>query len=276
MRRACGGRCGCCRRSCARRWRCAAPPGSPTSAPRSSLTPGTLPDSERHRLSGKLPAARRRQPPRSAGDDGVHARLPHRPLLHRRGVAGDDADRRVPRPQEGRRRRPGARPAVVEGRRRPVRRRRRHRHRALVRDGPAVAEVHGAVGRRLRHRLRDRGDLLLHRGDLHRHLHLRLEADRGLEALLDRRPDRDRRHRRRLQRRRRQLVDEPARRLHDGRRRHDHQRRPARRALQPGDDLRVPAHVAGRLHGRAASGSPRSTRSAGSRASATGGPGSAS
>ena len=78
-------------------------------------------------------------------------------------------------------------------------------------------------GRRLRDRLRDRGDLLLHRGDLHRDLHLRLEPARGLGALLERRADRDRRDRRRVQRRRGQLVDEPAAGLRARRRR---QRRP--------------------------------------------------
>ena len=62
--------------------------------------------------------------------------------------------------------------------------------------------------------VRDRGDLLLPRGDLHRDLHLRLEAPVGLGALLDRRPDRDLRARRRLLGRRRQLVDEPAAGLH--------------------------------------------------------------
>ena len=38
--------------------------------------------------------------------------------------------------------------------------------------------------------VRDRGDLLLPRGDLHRDLHLRLEAAVRLGALLDRGPDR--------------------------------------------------------------------------------------
>ena len=39
--------------------------------------------------------------------------------------------------------------------------------------------VHGTLRRRLRDRVRDRGALLLHRGDLPRHLHLRLEAARA-------------------------------------------------------------------------------------------------
>ena len=52
-------------------------------------------------------------------------------------------------------------------------------HGALVRDGPAVARVHESLRGGLRARLRARGDLLLHRGDLHRDLHLRLEAPLG-------------------------------------------------------------------------------------------------
>ena len=71
----------------------------------------------------------------------------------------------------------------------------------------------------------------------------------------------DRRDRRRLQRRRRQLVDEPARGLQARRRRQRRRRRAARRPVQPGDRLRVPAHAARRLHGLSASGSPPSTRS---------------
>ena len=47
------------------------------------------------------------------------------------------------------------------------------------------------VRRGLRRPVRDRGHLLLPRGDLHRHLHLRLEAPVGVGALLDRRPDSD-------------------------------------------------------------------------------------
>ena len=50
------------------------------------------------------------------------------------------------------------------------------------------------------------------RGDLHRDLHLRMEAAAAVGALLDRRADRDRRHRRHALGRRRERVDEPARR----------------------------------------------------------------
>ena len=56
-----------------------------------------------------------------------------------------------------------------------LRGRRRHRHRALVRVRAPVAGVHRPLRRRLRDPVRDRGDLLLPRGDLHRDLHLRLE-----------------------------------------------------------------------------------------------------
>ena len=78
-----------------------------------------------------------------------------------------------------------ARAAVVEIHGGDVRGRCRHRHRAHVRVRPAVARVHGPLRRRLRHPLRDRGPVLLPRGDLHRHLHLRLEAPPAVGALLD-------------------------------------------------------------------------------------------
>ena len=49
----------------------------------------------------------------------------------------------------------------------------------------------GRFGDGLRGAVRDRGDLLLPRGDLHRDLHLRLEAAVAVGALLDGRADRD-------------------------------------------------------------------------------------
>ena len=49
----------------------------------------------------------------------------------------------------------------------------------------------GRFGDVVRDPVRDRGDLLLPRGDLHRDLHLRLEAPQRLGALLDRGADRD-------------------------------------------------------------------------------------
>ena len=48
----------------------------------------------------------------------------------------------------------------------------------------------GPLRRGLRRPLRDRGHLLLPRGDLHRDLHLRLGAPVAVGALLDGRPDR--------------------------------------------------------------------------------------
>jgi hypothetical protein len=41
------------------------------------------------------------QPRRGAQPDGVHARLPHHPGVARRGAAGDDADRELPRLRRG-------------------------------------------------------------------------------------------------------------------------------------------------------------------------------
>ncbi len=119
------------------------------------------------------------EPARRARADGVHARLPHRPLLPRRRPAGDDPHRQLVRAEARRRRRDAAGAALVEGDGRHLRGRRRHRHRAQLRVRPALAELHGALRRRLRDRLRGRGDLLLHRGDLPRDLHLRLEAARA-------------------------------------------------------------------------------------------------
>ena len=40
------------------------------------------------------------QPARRARADGVHARLPHRPLLPRGGAAGDDPGRQLPRAED--------------------------------------------------------------------------------------------------------------------------------------------------------------------------------
>ena len=68
----------------------------------------------------------------------------------------------------------GARQALVQGHADPVRDRRRDRHDPVVRDGPPVAGVHGHLRRRVRARLRDRGLLVLHGGDLHRDLRVRV------------------------------------------------------------------------------------------------------
>ncbi len=190
------------------------------------------------------------EPARRARADGLHARLPHRPLLPRRRPAGDDPHRQLPGAETRRRRRDGAGPALVEGDGGHLRRRRRHRHRAQLRVRAALAALHGPLRRRLRHRLRDRGDLLLHRGDLPRDLHLRLEAAQRLGALLVGSADGHHRHRRRLRRGRRQLVDEPAAGLHPERRRQGRRHRSAQGPLQPGDGLRGAAHDPRRLHGR--------------------------
>ena len=57
-----------------------------------------------------------------------------------------------------------------------VRGRRGDGHGAVVRDRAAVAGLSWTSGARVRDAVRDRGHLLLHRGDLHLDLHLRVEA----------------------------------------------------------------------------------------------------
>ena len=175
--------------------------------------------------------------------------LPHRPLLPRGGAAGDDPGRQLHRPQTPRRRRDRAGQTLVESDGGHLRGRRRHRHRPDLRVRPALARVHGPLRRRLRDRLRDRGDLLLPRGDLPRDLHLRLEAAQRLGPLLVRGADVHHRDRRRLRRRRRQLLDEPAAGLHPRRRRQGRRHRPGQGPAQPGDRLRGAAHDPRRLHG---------------------------
>src|SRR5918999_5034207 len=110
----------------------------------------------------------------------VHGPHPARLLRHR--LPGDGP---VPRGALAAHARPalqGARPALVQGHADPVRDRRRDRHDPLVRDGPAVARVHGHVRGGVRPRLRDRGLLVLPRGDLHRDLRLRLGPAAGAGA----------------------------------------------------------------------------------------------
>ncbi len=136
------------------------------------------------------------EPARRARADGFHPRLPHRPRLPRRGAAGDHPRRQLHRAETRRRRRDGAGAALVQGDGGDLRRRRRHRHRAQLRVRTAVAALHGPLRLRLRDRLRDRGDLLLRRGDLPRDLHLRLEAARRLGPLLVGGADGDHRDRR--------------------------------------------------------------------------------
>ena len=69
---------------------------------------------------------------------------------------------------------------------RDLRRRRRDRHGAVVRDGAPLAGAARALRRRVRAPLRDRGARLLPRGDLRRDLHLRLgpSAARALHLWL--------------------------------------------------------------------------------------------
>ena len=80
------------------------------------------------------------------GPDGVHARLPHHLGAPRRVVGVHGADRQLPRHQAQRPACLGAGPALVEVHGGDLRRRRRHRNRALLRVRAAVAEVHGSVG----------------------------------------------------------------------------------------------------------------------------------
>ena len=171
--------------------------------------------------------------------------------------------------QARRRRRAAARAAVVEVHGGHVRGGRGHRHRAHLRVRAAVAEVHGPVGRRVRHPVRVRGPLLLHRGDLHRDLHLRLEAAEAVAALLDRGPARDHRHRRQRLGRRRELVDERAGGLHAELGRQGRRRRPGRRDLQQGDAATRPRTWWSPRTSSAASSSRRSTRWGCSAAGAT-------
>ena len=117
--------------------------------------------------------------------------------------------RRVALPADRRRDLPHARQALVEGDDRPVRRRRRDRDDPLLRDGPAVAELHGHVRRRLRAGLRPGGLLVLRRGDLHRDLRLRLGPHVAARALPVRHAGRRRGPHRLAVRDRGQRVDEP-------------------------------------------------------------------
>ena len=103
--------------------------------------------------------------------------------------------------------------ALDEGDGRAVRRRGRDRHDPQLRDGPAVAGLHRHVRQRLRARLRDRGLLVLPRGDLHRDLRLRLGPAVAARALRQRHPDRDRRLHRLADGDLGQRLDEPPDRL---------------------------------------------------------------
>ena len=157
-------------------------------------------------------------------------------IANYRGLRRDDADALQ------------ARAALVEGGGGDVRGRRGDRDGALVRVRAALAGVHRPLRRGVRRAVRDRGHLLLPRGDLHRDLHLRLEAPVAVGALLDGCAGRDHGPRRRVLGRGRELVDEPASGVlaDDGRR---HVGRAAEGDLQPGGALRGSAHDPGGVPG---------------------------
>ncbi len=121
----------------------------------------------------------------------------------------------------------------------------------------AVAAVHGPVGRGLRHPVRLRGPVLLHRGDLHRHLHLRLAAPESVGPLLDGRAGRPHRHPRQRLGGRRQRLDELTGGLHARQLRRGRRRRSVGRHLQRRDAADGRPHGARRVRRR---GLPRRLR----------------
>ena len=108
---------------------------------------------------------------------------------------------------------PDARAALDAGDGGAVRGRGDHRHHPELRDGAAVAELHRHVRQRVRPRVRDRGLLVLHGGDLHRDLRLRLGPPVAPRAPAQRDPDRDHRLHRLADGDRGQRLDEPSRRV---------------------------------------------------------------
>ena len=120
-------------------------------------------------------------------------------------------------------------------------------------------------GERLRARLRDRGLLVLPRGDLHRHLRLRLGPPLAAAALPERDPDRAHRLHRLVDGDRRQRLDEPPERLHAARRQ-GRRRPPVAGAVRQHLLLaRADPHVPRRLHGHRLRRRRRRTRSAAAR-----------
>ena len=178
-----------------------------------------------------------------ARPDGVHPRLSHHPRAARRVVGVHGPDRQLPRDQARRHRCAATGPALVQVHGGDVRRRRCHRHGSVVRVRAAVAAVHGAMGGGLRCSVRLRRDLLLHRGDLHLDLHLRLAAPVAVGSLLDWRPRRAHRHPRQRLGRRRQRLDELAGGIHPQQRWRGDRRRPV------GGDLQRCDATDGRPHG---------------------------
>ena len=217
--------------------------------------PGHDRDAHTVRRSRELCVVRvRRQRPGvpvpGAADAGALVRRAHSARLLRGRLPGVRRLRRVAAPADGRRRLPRARPSLVQGDARALRRRRRHGHDPELRDGIAVAELHGHVRRRVRTRLHDRGDLVLRRGDLHRDLRLRLGSPVAAHAPADRNPHHPLGLQRLADGHRRQRLDEPSHGLHA-------RGRPCRRRASVGGAVReqlllarADPHVHRRLHGR--------------------------
>ena len=125
-----------------------------------------------------------------------------------------------------------------------------HRDDPQLRDGAAVAELHRHVRRRVRARVRDRGLLLLHGGDLHRDLRLRLGPAVAPPAPPERDPGGDHRLHRVADGDLGQRLDEPPRRLSPPRRQ-GRRRQPAQGAVrQQLPVVGADPHVHRRLHGR--------------------------
>ncbi len=103
---------------------------------------------------------------------------------------------------------------MVAGDGRSGRRRCGHRNRPVVRDGATVARTDAHLRLGAGRAVRVRGDLLLPRGDLHRHLLVRMAAPPRLDALLDGYPDRAHRPRGRGRGDGGELLDELTGRVH--------------------------------------------------------------
>ena len=145
---------------------------------------------------------------------------------------------------------PDAGAPLVEGDDRAVRRGRRDGDDPQLRDGSAVARVHGPLRRRLRARLRARGVLVLRRGDLHRDLRLRLGPALAAHALPVRHPGRGRRPHGLADGDLGERVDEPPAGLRVARRAGGRRRPLACAVREPPPVARAHAHVHRRLHRR--------------------------
>ena len=158
--------------------------------------------------------------------DGIHACLPHHSRAAGRVLGGDDTDRQLSGSEARRQEHVASRPEVVEVHGGHFCRGRSHRHRAQLRVRAALATFHGSMGRRIRDSLRLRGHFLLHRGGLHRHLHLWLASIEAVDPLLDRCPGGPRGDLRVHLGRRRQCLDADTPGLHSRRFREYHGGRP--------------------------------------------------